>query len=369
MNRAARTGVVGVGVLGASVGWHLTMLGAKVVFIDAGRPGAGVTNWSFSWVNASNKTVTRSYFDVNVAGMEAYRDLVRTIGPGSWWHPNGHLRWADSSAAEESLVDTAALLTKWGYRVEMRTGAEVRRSLEPSLVLPDDVAVAFYPDEGWVQGRTLVDVLLTRAVAAGAELVTNASVRDIETRGDGSVRAVALSDGTRIRVDGVVNAAGPAASTIASYVGRNLPMLHEPGAVARLGCEAVPVRRAMHAPRVEIRPDGPGSVVLHSREVDALVDTGEDEARLGQRLHDTACQVVPRLGNADVQQVKVVNRPIPADGFPSVGAVLSVPGYYEASSHSGITLGPVLGKLLAAEIITGERSQMLADFGPERFGL
>jgi glycine/D-amino acid oxidase-like deaminating enzyme len=50
-----------------------------------------------------------------------------------------------------------------------------------------------------------------------------------------------------------------------------------------------------------------------------------------------------------------------------VGAVPSVPGYYEAVSHSGITLGPVIGQLLASEILSGMRDELLADFRPERF--
>ena len=45
----------------------------------------------------------------------------------------------------------------------------------------------------------------------------------------------------------------------------------------------------------------------------------------------------------------------------------SVPGYYEAVSHSGITLGPVIGRLLAAEVLTRQRDDLLADFRPERF--
>lgn len=43
------------------------------------------------------------------------------------------------------------------------------------------------------------------------------------------------------------------------------------------------------------------------------------------------------------------------------------PGYYEAVSHSGITLGPVIGQLLASEIANGKRDELLADFRPERF--
>ncbi|MGW1788371.1 NAD(P)/FAD-dependent oxidoreductase [Streptomyces tubercidicus] len=120
-------------------------------------------------------------------------------------------------------------------------------------------------------------------------------------------------------------------------------------------------------PHIEIRPDGDTSAVLHSREIDALIDTGEDPAELARLLHESARHVVPELGNSRIAQTRVADRPIPADGFPSVGAVPTVPGYYEAVSHSGITLGPVIGQLLASEILGGKRDAMLADFCPERF--
>jgi hypothetical protein len=51
----------------------------------------------------------------------------------------------------------------------------------------------------------------------------------------------------------------------------------------------------MHAPHVEIRPDGDTSVVLHSREIDALIDSGEDPAELGRLLRESARHVVPEL--------------------------------------------------------------------------
>ncbi|MER5437043.1 FAD-binding oxidoreductase [Streptomyces sp. NPDC002790] len=365
-----RVGVVGVGVLGACVGWHLARRGVRVVLLDAGRVGEGVSDWSFSWVNASNKTVSRSYFDLNVAGLAAHRELAWVIGAGSWWHPTGHLRWADGVAAEAKLVKTAELLGRWGYRVEACTGAEVRRRFEPALALPDETRVLFYPDEAWVQGRRLVGRLVEEAVAAGAELRAGAAVRDIGTGADGSVRTLVLSDGSTLDVGTVVNAAGPDASHVAGLVGRHLPMRREPGAVTRIECAEVPVRRAMHTPHIEIRPDGNTSVVLHSREIDALIAADEgpaDPHDLGQLLHASAQRVVPALGNARVARTRVVNRPIPADGFPSVGAVPDVPGYYEAVTHSGITLGPVIGRLLASEILGGRSDELLAGFRPGRF--
>jgi glycine/D-amino acid oxidase-like deaminating enzyme len=367
VKRPERVAVIGAGILGASAGWNLARHGAEVVFIDAGQPGEGVTNWSFSWVNASNKTERRSYFDLNVAGMAAYRELAEIIGPDSWWYPTGHLRWADDPVAEAKLLKTAELVAAWGYGVEVCRGAEVRRRLEPAVVLPDKVSVVFYPDEAWVHGRHLVSRLVDRAVECGAECRSGVAVSGIEVGADGSVRAVVLSDGGSLDVDVVVNAAGPDASRVAQLIGRHLPMRREPGAITRADCAQAPIHRAMHAPHIEIRPDGDASVVLHSREVDALIDTGEDLAELARALHELARQVVPELGNSRVAGVRVADRPIPGDGFPSVGGVRSVPGYYEAVSHSGITLGPVIGRLLAAEIFGGRTDDMLADFRPERF--
>lgn len=367
VKRPGRVAVIGAGVLGASVGWNLSRHGAEVVLIDAAQPGEGVTNWSFSWANASSKTARKSYFDLNVAGLAAHRELARAIGPDSWWYPSGHLRWADDPAAEAALLKTAELLADWDYRAEVYTGAEVRRRLEPALTLPDDVPVVYHPDEAWVHGRRLVARLVGQAVASGAALRSGTVVRGIGTGADGSVRTVTLSDGTRLDVDVVVNAAGPSASHVAGFVARHVPMRREPGLVTRIGCAQVPVHRAMHAPHIEIRPDGDASVVLHSREIDALIDTGEDPAGLARRLHESARHVVPELGSSHITQTRVAERPIPADGFPSVGAVPDVPGYYEAVSHSGITLGPVIGRLLASEILSGRADELLADFRPERF--
>ncbi|MFG2373204.1 NAD(P)/FAD-dependent oxidoreductase [Streptomyces sp. NPDC048504] len=366
MKPPGRVAVIGVGILGACVGWNLARRGAEVVLIDAGRPGEGVTNWSFSWVNAGNKTVTRPYFDLNVAGMAAHRELAGIIGPDSWWHPSGHLRWADDPVAEAKFLETAEVLGSWGYRVEVSTGAEVRRRLEPALALPAEVPVLLYPDEAWVHGRHLVDRVVGQVVAGGGELRSDTEVRDIVTGADGSVRTVSLSDGSRLDVDVIVNAAGPSASHVAGLVARQLPMRREPGVVTRIDC-AVPIHRAMHAPHIEMRPDGDAAMVLHSREIDALIDTGEEPAELARLLHELARRVVPDLADSRIAQAQVAHRPIPADGFPSVGAVPSVPGYYEAVSHSGITLGPVIGRLLAAEILTGKRDELLADFRPERF--
>ena len=82
-NRPLRVAIIGTGVLGACVGWNLARGGTHVIFIDAGQPGRGVSDWSFAWVNASNKTITKAYFDLNVAGIAEHRALAEAAGSAS----------------------------------------------------------------------------------------------------------------------------------------------------------------------------------------------------------------------------------------------------------------------------------------------
>jgi glycine/D-amino acid oxidase-like deaminating enzyme len=60
-------------------------------------------------------------------------------------------------------------------------------------------------------------------------------------------------------------------------------------------------------------------------------------------------------------------RPMPADGFPIVGALESRPGAYVAVTHSGVTLAPVIGLFATEEILTGRRDPLLRPYGLDRF--
>jgi glycine/D-amino acid oxidase-like deaminating enzyme len=151
-----RAAVIGAGIVGSCVGWNLARRGADVLLVDTGPPGAGVTNWTFAWLNASNKTRTREYFDLSVAGVAAHRDLAATLGSAAWLHSTGHLRWAGEPAGAQALRAALDLLAAWGYDAALWRAERVRQILEPGICFPgDDTEVAFYRDEGWADGREL----------------------------------------------------------------------------------------------------------------------------------------------------------------------------------------------------------------------
>jgi len=362
-----RVAVIGAGVIGAAAGWNLSRRGVDVLFIDRSEPGSGVTDWTFSWVNASNKTQTAEYFELSAAAVDAHYRLAATIGGDEWWHPTGHLRWADDPEGTERLQAKVSQLASVGYEVVLWEAERVRRLLEPAVRFPsDDTPVAVYLREGWLDGRALASGLVEAAAGHGARALLNTNVCDIVTE-HSRIAAVVTTDGQRLPVDAVVNAAGPDADKIAALVGRALPMRYDPGLILRLRCGNVPIGRVMHAPHIELRPAGPGQLVLHSRELDGgLTSHHEFPPVLAQDVLARALDVVPALADSEIAGARAVSRPIPADGFPSVGALEDIPGYYEAVSHSGITLAAIIGELLAEEIADGEISPLIRPYRPGR---
>ena len=124
----------------------------------------------------------------------------------------------------------------------------------------------------------------------------------------------------------------------------------------------------MHSRWINIRPDGPEYILAHHASIDEkLEDATDTKGFLCSKLLERARQVVPALENAKVDGARVGIRPVPEDGFPCVGEVSVMPGYYEAVTHSGVTLGPLVGRLLAREVLTGEVDPLVAPFRPDRF--
>ena len=152
-------------------------------------------------------------------------------------------------------------------------------------------------------------------------------------------------------------------------VGRELPLDVFPGLLVRVAVPGEPLRHLMHTPRINVRPDGPGYVLLHHDSVDERLtdDFAGNEDPLCAELLERARLVLPALEEAEVVEARFGMRPVPADGHSCVGALSAIPGYYEAVTHSGVTLGPLIGCLLAREILTGEVDPLIAPFCADRF--
>lgn len=357
--------IIGTGVLGACIGYYLTREGADVLLIDAERPGALTTSASLAWVNASSKLGHSAYFDLNFAGLREHERLAAEFGDAPWWNQTGHLRW--DYRDERELTSIVAQLRARGYSAEAWETGRARRLLEPHVVFGgNQTRAVLLPSEGWVNGPGFVQALVDAAIGEGARKAFGGSVRSI-TVTDRMVRAVELDNGAAYAVDKVVNAAGPAAPRVAALVGRHLPMKDSPGLAVRLQTSGDWIQRVIHAPGIAIRPDGPARAFVLARHAEPeLRETGHVSREAVERVVRLAERVVPELADAVVADVRVGYRPIPLDGLPLIGRADDTAGYYEAVTHSGITLGPIIGRALTAEILHGQIDPLVSNFRASR---
>ena len=337
--------------------------------VDRATPGSGTTSASFAWANANEKT-PRDYFELNRAGLEEHFRLRDELPGGApWFHPGGNLEWSEDEAALEGLARRVERLRSWGYAAEWREASWVNETLEPNVAFPSpDTPVAFFPREAWIDAPRLAGAIVELARQRGVGTRFGTAVEEVEIRGDGRVAALRLQGGERLPVDALVNAAGPEAARVAALLGRRLPLRPSKGLLARLAVREAPIDRLVHSPHANLRPDGPGCVLVHHGSVDQELESyAEKRDRLGRELLERARRVVPALAGAGVEGLQSGARPVPEDGLPCVGAVAGIPGYCEAVTHSGVTLGPLLGRLLAREILAGEVDPLLTLFRPDRF--
>jgi glycine/D-amino acid oxidase-like deaminating enzyme len=129
------------------------------------------------------------------------------------------------------------------------------------------------------------------------------------------------------------------------------------------------LQRVVHAPSINMRPDGAGRLMLHADDIDDVLTPEADPgvgSPLVQEMLARAATVLPAIGQVDAEAVRLGIRAIPSDGLSAVGAMPRMDGYYVVVTHSGVTLSPFLARAVAAEIVKESREEQLEPFRPGR---
>jgi glycine/D-amino acid oxidase-like deaminating enzyme len=358
--------VVGAGIIGSALAYHLSRAGATVAIVDRAQPATGTTASSFAYVNAAAKR-PYPYFRLNAAGMVEHAALRAELGEAPWRVTGGRLLWhRDTSemASIEALVSESA---GWEYRAEwLDTGAAA--ALEPDLRFDGAERIAYFPEETAVDAPSLAKKLLDLAVAGGAKSVLGQAVIGLCRRGE-RITGVTLANGEQINASFVINCAGPEADHVAQLAGRRLPLGQEIGLITYATLHRAAVHRILDASGALIRPVATGSsqLIVQDGAADASIVRGEPAVTVAERTLESIRLLLPADATLTLDRITVGMRPIPIDGVTSAGLSTVIPGYGEIVTHSGVTLGPLLGRLIAREIAGDAPDPLLADFRPERF--
>lgn len=243
MAAAKQVIVIGAGIIGASIAWHLTKAGARVTVISGSGAGGVATPNSFAWINASwgNPEV---YFRLRTRAMAEWKRLANELPglPLAWC---GGLCW---DLPADRLEAYAAEHSSWGYGIE-RVDAKRAAQIEPNLVEPPEFAV-YVAEEGVAEPVATTKALLADAERQGAKIITGAVTALVHS--NGKVSGVEIS-GRRIAADEVVIAAGTGAPTIAATAGIKLPIETPPGLIVHSRPYKKLLNGLVHAERLHMR--------------------------------------------------------------------------------------------------------------------
>ena len=355
MAEKPRIVVVGAGIVGASIAWHLAAQGAEVTVLDTAGPGGIATAASFAWVNASWGNPD-FYVRLRMRSMAEWRRLAGQVSdlPARW---TGGLLW---DLPPERLLAFAREQAHLGYGVRTVDRAGIAR-IEPRLASPPELAV-HVADEGAVEPARGALALLRDAEAHGARLRAPAHVLALRQEA-GRVVGVDTPDGY-LAADEVVVAAGAGTAALLAGVGVALNLDAPPGLLVHTRPHARLLQGIVLAPELHMRQTDEGRIVIGSDFGGA--DPGDDAAATATGLLAAAKRMLDGGDTVELDRFTIGYRPTPGDGLPVIGRPPACPGVYVAVMHSGVTLAAAVGRFAAQELLSGRRDALLEPFGWRR---
>jgi glycine/D-amino acid oxidase-like deaminating enzyme len=316
-----------------------------VTLVTAGSLGDGASGRSIAWLNSSGDR-TAEYHYLRLLGLDRYRTWsVRHPESRKYLRFDGAMKWA---AQGESFSTTFSFERAGGYDaiwVDRADVAEIAPDVDPDAVA--DEGAIFNPGEGWVSLPDLIAALVDEAVAHGARVVEDAGDARVDVQ-DGEATGVILADGTRLSADRVVLATGAAVPAHLAALGVTVPDATPAAFVLFTDPVDVEVKTVLNTPRVAVRPTPDGRLVLDADWAEKSIVVGDDGSltvpeESVQGLLDEASKVLAGNPRLTAQRVGAGLKPIPGDGEPVVGAVPSIRNLFSLFTHSGATLGLILG--------------------------
>jgi glycine cleavage system T protein len=373
----ARAVVVGGGITGASVAYHLAKAGWRdTVLVEKDELTSGSTCHAAGLVTQFNPSPTMMRF--RRYSIELYKEL-------GVFEQVGGLRFASSEEQLKELQRGVSRARGIGLEVELVSAEESAR-LMPAITTRSLHGAVWVPSDGHLDPHTATHALASAARRLGATVLTQHRVTRIQLGASGEVKAID-TDAGRIEAEVLVIAGGIWAPQIAAMAGAfivSTPVDHQHAALL-----AVPGHELAHDMPCFRDPDNlvygkseAGGVVLGGYEADPVArwidgvpwdhagtSLPPDQARF-EPLLAGAARRFPFLGEAGI--VKLVCHPdaMTPDANPLVGPVPGVRGLYLAAGLSLNGFGGAGGiGCSLAELITGGESELdLYPYRPWRFG-
>lgn len=383
MKSHTRVVVIGGGVVGCSVLYHLTKLGWKdVVLLERAELTSGST-----WHAAGGMHTLNG--DPNVAALQdytikLYRQIEGESGVSCGIHQTGCLYLAVSDREVEFFQAEHAKARSLGLALDFVDLAEAKR-LNPLIETSDYRAAMFDPNDGHVDPSGVTNAYAQAARAAGAHIHRQTPVDGLNRLAGGEWEVV-TPQGT-IRAEYVVNAGGLWAREVGQMMGVDLPIV--PMEHQYIVTQDIPELGGLGR-EIPTVVDFDGAAYLRQERNGVLLGTYERDCRhwsVGGTPRDFGVELIPSdleriaeplslvmkrmpaLGRAGIKRIVNGGMVFAPDGNPIIGPLPGQPtAFVAAGVMAGFSQGGGVGLAVARWIIDGEPGMDVFAMDVARFG-
>ena len=374
--------IIGAGIVGSSIAYYLTKMGAEVTVIERDRPAAHASGRNFGWLHASYPTKPQSFHHLLRRSLLAYKKLETEIGIDIHW--GGSFEWHASKENQKILTQEIEVQQGYGVPIHMISGGQAHE-LEPNVKFDKEANMAFSESDGAVDSIEVVNKFLRKTINLGGQVLYPVTYKNVKVK-DRKIVAVRTSIG-EIEADRVVFACGVDTDELLKI---DVLKTSEPEIILRTQPMKRIIDHVVVMPNFHIHQqhDGtviigatntlggtavgslPGAPITHLERLASMPESFPDaalEKQHADRILTIAQQFVPQLKTVKLEEVVIGWIPSTHNGGPVIGHLKNIPGAYLATTNSGVTLAPVIGQLVATELLDGTETNLLADFRPDWF--
>lgn len=371
MRETADIVIVGGGVVGSSIAYHLAKRGAgrRVVVLEKNTVGSGTTARAVGGIRSQFSTEINIRFSLE--SVPFWRRFEEEMGLTADYREDGYLFLAQTESERRTFERNVLLQNRMGVPSQLLEPAEAQRFV-PGLHSADLTALAYSAEDGRASPHEATAAYARRARDGGVRIFEGVEVTAIDTSG-GKVRGVETSAGFWA-TGAVVNAAGPWSSQIGALAGVEVPVK--------------PYRREIYVsePFDGVPKRMPNVIDLHVgwyflREGAGILMSGVKDSHTSYETHvaaDGLAQVaefathrMPALAAARFGKRAYAGLyDVSPDDHAILGMSPEVAGFYLATGFSGhgFQHSPATGRLMAELLLDGRTTGIdIAPLGIERF--